>query len=374
MYPVSAAFKTAMAKSHTRLVKIELLDANLQILDVLTPKVHEGSVNVSVAEEVRRTLSMSIGNERGIYTPLVSTDPFAANAIIRVWLGTVLDDGSAEYAPVGTFMVNRPWVRPRDQVLELDASDRWKKLQISRFTSVASFAVAATLKTVFESILDGAGITAAQRNIDPAATAATLRGTVPLQFQKGFKRSDALMTFYEAYSWDMWFDPLGIFVMRPAFAYESQQPVFDLADTDAGCESLDGGFEDSPEIANHTFVASTSPDVVQVSAEAQDNNTNSPTWVGGPFGDRLDYFEDESLQTAAQCADVAKGRLRRLLGASRRAEYGGTPLPHLDIYDVGRITSTDLRLNANPYWIERMTLPLHLETSSVLLNEIRALP
>jgi hypothetical protein len=286
----------------------------------------------------------------------------------------VLADGTSEYAPVGTFMVNRPWSRPRTQVLEVTAIDRWKKLQISRFYNVTSYAVGSTLKTIFESVLDGAGITAALRVIDPSAASTTYRGSMPLQFRRGSRRSDALLTFWEAYKWDMWFDPLGIFIMRPALAYESQPSVFDLADTDAGCEELDGGFEDSPDIANHTGVASTSPDLVQVFAEAKDNNQNSPTYVGSAFGDRFDFYEDESVQTAAEATSLATARLRRLLSLSRRAEYTGTPLPHLDLYDVGRITSVDLRLAAAPYWVDRMSIPLHLDNSKVALAEVRALP
>lgn len=376
MYAVSAEYKAALATSHTRLVKVERLDDALQVIATVTPVVLAGSVEVAVGQDgARRTLSMEIANEDGTYTPRLSTDPFAANGQIRVWLGVVLASGAAEYAPVGVFMVNRPWARPRAGTLEVTAVDRWKKLRISKFFSVASFAVGATLKSVFESILDGAGITAAYRSIDPSAGSVTLRGTVPLQFRRGFPRADALMTFYEAYSWDMWFDPLGIFVMRPTIAYEAQPAVFEMADTDPGCEELAGGFEDSEDIVNHTGVASTSTDVQPIFAEAKDLNQNSPTWVDGPFGDRFDYYEDQSIQTAAIASDVAKGRLRRsLLGFSRRVEYSGVPLPHLDVYDVGRITSADLRISALPYMVDRISLPLRLESATIGLAEIRALP
>jgi len=377
VYAVSSAFLTAMAKSSTRLVKIEQLDASMNVVATFQTVAVAGRVQLQQSQEARRNLTMTLANPGGIYTPALTSDPFFFNQRIRVWLGTVLADGTTEYAPLGTFVVNVARAILATDTIEVTALDFWKYLQAAALKTVTSYAPGVTLLSIFTDLINQAqtllgGITI-PRNIDPVAGAATLGGTDPLQFAAGSRIADGLAPFMDSYGWDFGFDPLGTFVGRLYVQPETIAPSFTMTDADPGVVDLQLTYQDSPDVRNHVRVNSTSPDVVPFSAEAQDNNQNSPTYIGGIFGDRLDVFDTPDITDATQIQNVANARLRRFLVLSRTVEQSGTAHPELDVWDVALLTSPKLKLSAAPYWVESMEIPLTTDAATIRFAEVRAL-
>lgn len=378
MYPVSAAFKAAMVKSNVRLIKLEQLNGAMTVIATFQTVAVSGRVQMQQSKEARRNLTLEIANPGGIYTPSLTTDPFFFNQRVRVWLGTILADGvTAEYAPVGTFLVNIAEASSKTQTLAVTALDFWKYLQIASLLTMASYAAGATLLSIFTDLINQAqsalnGITIT-RDIDPTAATTTYTGTVPLQFAAGSRIADCLAVFFDAYGWDFWFDPLGTFVARPYVQPETIAPSFTWADTDAGVVDFKLRLEDSPDVRNHVRVNGTSPDIAPMTAEAKDNNQNSPTYVGGIFGDRLDVFDSPDLLSLAQAQNVANQRLRRQVMFARSITIESTPRPELDAFDVGTMTSLPAKISAANYWVESMTLPLTVGSASTKLVEVKPL-
>jgi hypothetical protein len=377
VYAVSAAFQSAMAAGGTRLVRIEQLDGAMNVKATYDGMVNGGRVDLTQTKEIRRTVAMTVANPGGLLTPAMTSDPFFFNQRFRVWIGVVKADGTSEYAPVGTFLVNVCESDLQTDTLAVVAVDFWKYLQLAALKTLKSYAVGATLTSIFNDLLDTAqtllgGITI-PRLIDPIAGAAVLGGTDPLQFAAGARVADCLSPFMESYGWDFGFDPLGVFNGRLYVKPETIAPSFTLRDTDQGVSRLNPRMEDSPDVRNHVRVVGTSPDVAPMFAEAQDNNVNSPTYIGGIFGDRLDVFESPDVLDATQAQNVANARLRRLIALATPVSYEGTARPELDVWDVGLLTSVKGKLAGAPYWVESLSIPLTTDAMTIRFAAVRPL-
>lgn len=76
-------------------------------------------------------------------------------------------------------------------------------------------------------------------------------------------------------------------------------------------------------------------------AIAINNNPNSPTFFGGPFGRIPRFYSSTFINTDSQARRAAEAGLRRTLGAPFNMNFEQAPNPKLRPYDTIRITYTD---------------------------------
>jgi hypothetical protein len=380
VFPASQAFLDAVSGgSYTRVIKLESLDpVTLLPRRDLTPNLIDGSVDGHLVQDVRRTISITIANEDGAITPVISSDPYWINNPLRLSWGVVYQDGTTEYVPLGTFLVNRAWARGSagQAVLDVDAVDFWKKLQYTALLTNASYAAGSTLKAALEDLCTKAGIGPAQRDIDPSASSVLFHGgnAADLNLARGTAVADCLAMLTEDFGWIFFFDTAGIFVARPGPVVGTAPVVFTMTETGPMVTGVEGGLEDSADIKNHVGVSSTDASIQPIFAEAKDNNQNSPTYVGGAFGDRYFEYQGEFITTLQQAQDTAKNILARRISNSRKSDWMHAPRPELDIADVGRLTSAFLKISGVQYQIESFTIPLVSGSQRTSLTEIRTLP
>lgn len=380
MFAVSATFiSTITSGSYSRVIVVQALDpVTLAVKSDLTPVVIDGTVEVRTREDIRRTLTITVANDGGTYTPRQTSDPFWINNPIRVYWRLQYQNGTTEDCPLGTFLVNRTRMRREGgrQVIDVDAVDFGKRMQYTKLLSVATYAAGSTLLAAFNDLLTRAGIPISSRDIDPQAATTTFHAApaADLNFARGTSIADCFGVLAQDYGWTFGSDVLGTFLARPAIDPSTLPPVFTLAETDPMVVTVEGGYEDSLDVSNHVIVASTDASIQPVFAEVKDNNQDSPTYIGGSFGDRLFEYDANWVQTTAQALTAAQDILRRKIGDSRKVEIMTGPRPELDAFDIGTITAPILNVTASKYQIESMTVPLAGGLQRISMVEPRALP
>lgn len=376
MLTASDAFKARATQSHERTLKFQQLDSNLQVIQEFTPDVVQGEIQLQANQEGRRTLTMTLANKKGVYTPTQTSDPFWFNATLRVQYGVIFANGTTEYITLGTFLVNQAssTIANGERAIRVSAGDFWKKFQIYSLTSVAKYAAGSSLKAAIIDLATRAGVT--QYNVDPALNATTFHAapSADLQLARATPLNDAFGILANDYFLDFWFDEFGVFQVRTYIDPSTYVTSFSLADTDPGVNKLEPEIKDSADIKNHVGVSSTNLDIQPIFAEAKDNNTNSPTYIGGQFGDRYFEYQGDWIQTAAQALTTAQSILKRKLFYARAIKAETVPMPWLDGFDVGLITAADAKVTGVRYYVESASIPLTLGSQSTNLLEARPLP
>jgi hypothetical protein len=374
VYGVSAGLiKQVRDRTHTQVLKVESLKADLSLDSTLTAEFIDGEVSYSTGNEGRATLDAVIKNKNGKWDPKGFADPFMIGRRLRVYRGVALPSGTIEYAPLGTFQVTR--AKPRrssgEKALSVAAMDLWVALMRSRLRAVSSYEKGTTLSAIIADILLGAGFT--NYVLDSASYAINpLSIGVATQWQIGTKRSDMITQLGQDFGWSFWFDRLGVFTGRAYIRLDQTAPVYAIADSDAATLSINGGYEDSDDIANDVFVQSIAPDVTTFTTEVQDTQDGSFTRADGPFGRRV-LFVTGDVKTTAQATDAARELLRRRSYLARPEDIESVPLFWLDPWDVVSFTDSEQGITAGKYVVDSMRVPLGPGTSAIGLLEARAL-
>jgi hypothetical protein len=327
MWPVSDRFKAELNKPvHTIAMRVDLLDTDFRPVHSLTgyatgsntaSNVVDGSVTIDTSRGSRRTLTLSILNPDGIYTPdgLFETDSdtdgfFYVNRLIRVWRGVKYDDGTEEFAPVGTFMVdNADVVVERGMsMVTITGSDLWKKLSKSQFAAPTSFVTGTDLNTIIAGLASDAGVTV--MNLDPLPDRSTVGKQINtgLAFEADDIRGDVLTKLGTDYGLDIFFDPMGVLVSEDFRNPELREVSWVFGPQDTMAYSLRSSFSDD-RLYNHVVVTGTAaaktdpPGPVYVS-EVKDTDPASPTSID-KIGDRVFRYESGVLGTQDEVDQAA---------------------------------------------------------------------
>lgn len=162
----------------------------------------------------------------------------------------------------------------------------------------------------------------------------------------------------QAIGFECFFDPNGVFVFRPVPDPTVGDPVWEF-DEDSNPLVAESSRELSDDQTfNHIIVIGQSTSSQNaVSAEAQDTNPNSPTYILGPYGQVTERLTFSLITSADQAQDAANAILNNSLGASDQVTITIVPQPALEPGDIVKINCSDVRVNGN-YMINSMTTSL----------------
>lgn len=312
MWPVSAQFTDELKKPvHSIVAKVEFLDTDFNPVSEINnyspdSVLIDGTVDVDVSRGTRRTLTMSVLNPEGNYTPDGSVWSanadwdgfFYVNRLIRLSRGVKYEDGSTELAPIGTFMVDKAdaLVERGMSSVVITGSDLWKKFTKSQFGAPTTFTSGTTLNSMITTIATAAGVT--RLNLDPllGRTSASNSLQRDYSFEEDETRSDALLKVCGDYGLEVFFDPMGVLVTR-----EFSNP-FDRATVWYYDEADDLAFFirstiDDDRLYNHVVVVGTAKandGGVIYRAELSDTDPASPTNITR-IGDRVFRYSSSVL-------------------------------------------------------------------------------
>lgn len=326
MWPVSTQFINELRKPvHVVFARVDFLNTDFQVVHRVTQYgspdfrcgcgtphpddvLIDGTIDVDVSRGTRRTLTMSLLNPDGFFTPdadiYAENDDwdgfFYVNRLIRVWRGVIYEDGREELVPVGTFAVDKAetLVERGMSTVVIAGSDLWKKFTKSQFGTPTSFADGTAINTVISTMASSAGVTL--MNLDPLTerTSASKNIQRTFYFEKDETRGDALKKVCNDYGIEVFFDPMGVLTTRDFRNPFDRPTAYYYDDSDTLAFFLRSVINDD-RLYNHVIVVGTAAvntTGIIYKAELKDTDPASPTNISR-IGDRVFRYESPLMGT-----------------------------------------------------------------------------
>jgi uncharacterized protein DUF5047 len=370
--PTSAAFEAAIRRSHRRAARVTVLDSDLNVLATLTGEdgyVLSGSVTIDRTRPIRRTMSVSIANPAGEWTPTDQYGLIYWNRLVKLERGVYVGTDTIEWIDLGIFLIDRPIVdvRGAGSTLQLQGRDRMKIVEKSKFASPVTYTAGQRIRDMITDIATDAGFPSSGLDLDDAGK--TLQADRVYEAQH--ERLAAMMDLARDYSLELRVNALGKLEMdlRPDPNTVSTSYRFER-----GSEAIMLGVtrEWSDERAyNHVVVTGEAPDQVPVRAEAMDLNPASPLYVYGPAGDRTYFYTSAMIRTTGDAQAVANALLPEVALEEEAIRLPSVVHPALEAGDAIEIVEPVSKATGR-YFIDAITIPLDAGVMDLQSKRLRA--
>lgn len=392
MWPVSDRFIAELKKPvHTITARVDFLDTGFNIIksvgsynsDDPNDALIDGTVDLDITRGTRRTLTMSLLNPDGAFTPsstiLTSgTDwdgYFYVNRLIRLSRGVRYDTGEEELVPVGTFMVDKAeaLVERGMSTVVISGSDLWKKFSKSQFGVPTSYADGVSLNTVISDLAADAGVTLL--NLDPlnGRTSSSNALQTTYRFEADETRGDALLKICNNYGIEVFFDPMGVLVTKDFQDPYSRPTVWDYDEEDTLTFFLRSTTNDD-RLYNHTVVTGTGkasdPTAPAIyTAELKDTDPTSPTNIT-LIGDRVFRYESAVLASQESVNKSVASIFYRHFLLSQKVDVEAICNPALEGNDVVHVAETKYTGIDNRYLISNLSVPLVTSKQKLSMSRV----
>lgn len=353
MQAVTANFLKALRVSHTMRVQVDAWRGDVLLAEDLP--VMGGSVTVDYNSQVRRTLSLSVGDPSldPKAVPTAALAPYGSELVVK--RGVRFPDGTVEWCPLGRFRIDSADGSASDtDPISVTGSDRAAVVQDARFTAITKSNTSLTIP---------AQIAALIADVLPAVVVTDLTGstaTTPNVYWEE-DRWQAIEDLAQSIGASVFFGPDGN-------AFIKKLPTITDAvawQVDAGEQGVmvDGQTKSTREGTYNAVVASgeTGGQTTPFSAVVTDNDVNSATYWGGPFGKKPRFFVSPLITTQQQATDAATSMLNNVRGLSRQLSLSMVPNPALDAGDVIRVVFPDG--TGETHLVDQFEVPLDPESA-----------
>lgn len=379
MIPTSTAFADAVRNAdRKRATRLLLLTSLLVPTDVLSGDralVLDGSVTIDRTRQQRRTMSLTISNENGAWTPSPSS-PLFLNRIVQVQRALYVGS-QPEWVPLGTFLIDDPevTVSAGGSSIRLAGTDRTKLALSSNFTAPYTLGAGTRVRDAVRALAQQAGMGSDDRlySLDDGGKFLGTDAT----FEESDNRLDAMMRLAQDYALDLYPDALGVLVLRPLLALETVAPVWTF---ERGSQAIMLGltkrFSDAT-LFNHTVAIGEGVDFGPYRGEARDLNPASPVYNpvdgSGPVGDRVaPVYRSAGITSIAQAQEVAQAMLRDVALVQEAVSVPSVTHPALEAGDVVQITEATSATAAR-YSLDVVTQPVGGGPMQLSANRVRSL-
>lgn len=364
MWTVSDEFLEALTGSHEIVTRAtayfdgDVVERNLRVVG--------GTVQVDGSSLVRRTISDLKVASRDSNTDTIAETLNVYGTEVFVERGIRFPTGRAEYVPIGRFRVDADSDALEEAgAVTVKANDLAIRILDDRFTSPRTSSAGLTMieqitRLVTQSIPDAIVVdnVGALDNVG--------RGIVWEE-----NRLEAIAKLAKSLG--------AVFYCRPdgSFAIDPVQDLDAVAawEVNAGNGGvlLGGTRERSREsVRNHVKVtsSSTSGRDRDAWAIAEDDDPDSPTYVGGPFGRVSEVFSSEHIRSHTQAQATADAILAKSLGLQSSLVLTSIVNPALEVGDL-----IDVRLPngiVEHHFIDALTVPLAATDPMTITTRVRS--
>jgi hypothetical protein len=332
MYPASGEFKTAILSDHIVVSKAEVWNQDSKLTDL---NIDSGKVTVSVNSGVRRTCDVTLVTDR-TSTNLVPDNGFDTLAPfgneLKLYRGVKFADGSIEYVPLGVFVMTDVDIQDSNDGVSMTIRGEDRSLFISRAKWTEPYQmVSGTLEASLRAMLEN-------RWADVETSFTTTNVTVN-QVVFGTENSqdpwqDAVY-LAQLVGYDLYFDALGVVTLRP---FPSLDAATVVAKYEEGQQtlitSLDRSMSSKETYNGVIYTIEGSQVDTPIRVEIWDEDTTSPTYRYGVFGDAPTFITSNVLATEAEAIKAATSLLNTYRGAQENINWDSIVDPTLDVNDV----------------------------------------
>lgn len=331
MYPVSDRFLARLAESHTPVTQVQLFLTDGRVLDV--PHTG-GSVTVDMAQAIRRTCTVTCDDPALI--PRVPTDQLATyGAQLRISRGVDYGDGTSELVPLGVFRLDDVDGDVSEGPVTLQGKDRSIIIADDKFT--APYRVTGTVVSAVTELI--------RRSIPDADIVSQITDT-PIGTRIFDTEADPWAGVQEiaaAAGAECYPNADGVFVITTLPDLLTTDPVWSIEAAEGGAYIKANRGMKADGVHNGVLARgeNTTDNVPPVSALVVDNDPNSPTYWGGPFGRRPKFHSSSTLITTAGCQSAATLLLAKAKAPNAGGDISALPNPALEAGDVLRVVHED---------------------------------
>jgi hypothetical protein len=331
VYPVSDRFLARLAESHQVATRVQLFLTNGRVVDVAHTG---GSVTVDRSQAIRRTCSVTSADTSLI--PRTPTDQLATyGARLLISRGVTYGDGSSELVPLGVFRLDS---------VDGDVSQGPVTLQGKGLEAVVADDKLTTPYTATGTVIT-AVTSLIQRSI-PGATVLAQIADTSIGSRTWDVEADPWAAAQEvaaAAGAEVYANADGMFVISTLPDLATTPPIWAVEATEGGVY-VSGTRAMSADKVNNGVLArgeNAADNVPPVSYLAVDNDPNSPTYWGGPFGRRPMFYTSSTLTTAGACMQAATLKLAAAKAPNASGDFSSLPNPALEPGDVIRVMHED---------------------------------
>lgn len=333
MYPVSTRFLEALATSHRIVTRVDAFyNGRLTVSDL---PIADGSVTVDRGSKVRRSLSLTISDIG--YLPWDPLDVLASyGQRLVVSRGIRFPDGSEEVVPLGTFRINEPSGDVHIGPLTITGQTSEVAIQEDKFlapytTKGYTTCVDAITALIRRTLPDAVIVNATRDGRNPPCATAT--------WDANSDPWDAVTQIATAMAAEIYVDALDRFVIADVPDPLSSPIVWDIAEGEGGTLISAARTMSRTNVFNAVVCSgeNTSDNSAVVSAVAYDNNPNSPTRWGGPYGRVPKFYSSSLLKTVGDCQAAANYMLVDATAPNISTSLDSVPNPALEGGDCIRV-------------------------------------
>lgn len=355
MYSASASFKSAIVADHVVVAKAEVWNQDQKLV---TLDIDKGSVKVDAKSAIRRTCSVHLVTDRTTANLVPDTgfdtlSPFGNE--LRLYRGIQYLDGTEEYVPLGVFIMTDINIQDSNEGVEITVEGEDRSLKVSRNKwlepyQVTSGSLEDAIKDLLKDRFDDV-----QTNFP--ATNVTINQVILGAENENDPWKDAV-ELCELVGFDLFFDPNGIVVMRQFPSLDGAIVVASYVEGDNNTITSISRNISSKETYNGViYILEGSEVPTPIRVEAWDEDTTSPTYRFGVFGEAPTFITSNLLETEAQATTAAYLLLNRFIGAQESISWNGLVDPSLDANDVVYIRNTGAKVD-RVVIIDSLDIPL----------------
>lgn len=380
MWTISQAFAQTLRGEHQLACKVVLLDTKFNPVEggtifsadqtnEISNFITDGNVDVDSERGTRRTAELTLLNPTAEFTPATENfDPegpwvgkIYLNRIVRLYRGVYVHN-QPEYVPIGTFMIdNAEVIGERNMSLVvITLSDLWKKLGKSSTSGPINYPVGKLYTDIVRDMLTATG---ADQPLAPVIDELGSRAAddtklgKKLTIEEGSSRGDTLKELAKEWDIDVYFDPMGRFILQDRKAARDKSVVWHFYSSSERTGMLEGvrrSFNDD-NLYNHVVVIGGGSNPIR--REKIDTDPRSKTRVS-LIGDRVWLIKDEKLNTASKCDKALKRAWDLRFQISETLQCTTICNPALEADDVIRVTDETWTKVNGTYRLTRFNIPL----------------
>ncbi|MCM8552349.1 DUF5047 domain-containing protein [Streptomyces sp. STCH 565 A] len=332
MYPVSDRFLQRLAESHRVATRVQLFLTTGEVVDL---EHTGGSVTVDRGQAIRRTCTVTVADPSVI--PRTPADQLATyGARLRVSRG--VDYGNPdqpEMVPLGVFRLDSVDGDVNEGPVNLQGVDLSACVADDKLTEpwTATGTVVGAVTALIQRSLPDADIISL---IDD-----TIIGT--RTFDAAGDPWAGVQEIASAAGAEVYANADGVFVISQLPDLLEAEPVWAVEAVEGGVYIQANRAMSSEKVFNGILATgeNTAEFAPPVSWLATDDDPGSPTYWGGPFGRRPDFYTSSTLTTENACQQAAVLKLRQAKTPNATGDISSLPNPALEPGDVIRITHED---------------------------------
>lgn len=345
---IRASSLDAVTKVTTRL---EILNGDGTIF-MADFAIESGSVTVSLDRDERRTLDIALHDP----DDLINYSPTGLwyDKILVPYRGIRYRNHVWE-APLGRFYIDRISEPDFPNIVTITGRDQAKRLLLDKLPYATTFLAAEAPEDVIRVIATNGGIT----RMNLVTTGKTLGRDIT--FERGTSRWEIIANLAEAFSLEIFFDPVGYLILRPFRDPSSTASIwtFQTGATVGNLASFTKSANDT-RLFNHVVVVGQSTAQTPVTAEAENALPGSPVNIER-IGRRTFPYESNFVSTLSQAQDLADTLLQVMALESYEMEFQALVASWLEVGEVVDIVDPRPWTNQpTRFLLTDLTIPLGL--------------